>query len=234
MPSTDKRSKSPVLAQRTGPNATRNGHATSPSPVLRPNRALSPTALPNKHDVPSTTESDEILEAEEVDDTVDDQVQFSSNARPPSPTFTGTSTNSGRTVTGFPRTVPLSPSKTGQNTPSVEMDDISLSPPKFNATLGRSYSAASARSFEKANTPVKQTSTGTRYGAAFGGASPSPVRQWGGGTPLCPRCGKSVYFAEQVREVEIRHSVIPTLPSYLAGQSCWQDMAQRLSKMHRM
>ncbi|KAI6013209.1 hypothetical protein BKA83DRAFT_4364021 [Pisolithus microcarpus] len=37
-------------------------------------------------------------------------------------------------------------------------------------------------------TPLKQTSTGTR-----------PVKSWGlgGTTPVCPRCGKNVYFAEQ-------------------------------------
>lgn len=55
-------------------------------------------------------------------------------------------------------------------------------------------------------TPLKQTSTGTRYGIALtggvgvhmtGSASPSP-RKWGTGTPVCPRCMKNVYFAEQV------------------------------------
>ena len=49
-------------------------------------------------------------------------------------------------------------------------------------------------------TPLRQTSTGTRYGVALGGGgTPSPGRQWGSGTPPCGRCGKSVYFAEQVR-----------------------------------
>jgi len=58
-------------------------------------------------------------------------------------------------------------------------------------------------------TPVKQTSTGTRYGVALtggvdvhitGSANPSP-RKWGTGTPVCPRCMKNVYFAEQVKAV---------------------------------
>jgi len=58
-------------------------------------------------------------------------------------------------------------------------------------------------------TPLKQTSTGTRYGIALtggvgvhmtGSASPSP-RKWGTGTPVCPRCMKNVYFAEQVKAV---------------------------------
>ena len=53
--------------------------------------------------------------------------------------------------------------------------------------------------------PIAQTATGTRYGAALGGqvglqltgGAPSP-RKWGAANPSCPRCGKSVYFAEQV------------------------------------
>ena len=54
--------------------------------------------------------------------------------------------------------------------------------------------------------PLRETSTGTRYGVALkggvgvnmtGSASPSP-RKYGVGTPVCPRCLKNVYFAEQV------------------------------------
>ncbi|THU97875.1 hypothetical protein K435DRAFT_662060 [Dendrothele bispora CBS 962.96] len=55
--------------------------------------------------------------------------------------------------------------------------------------------------------PLTQSATGTRYGAALGEARPvvshstgSP-RKWGGNTPSCPKCGKSVYFAEQVKAV---------------------------------
>jgi hypothetical protein len=64
-------------------------------------------------------------------------------------------------------------------------------------------------------TPLKQTSTGTRYGVALSGgvgahmtgsASPSP-RKWGVGTPVCPRCMKNVYFAEQVYFVFISKQV---------------------------
>ncbi|KAL4063956.1 hypothetical protein V8B97DRAFT_1904451 [Scleroderma yunnanense] len=51
--------------------------------------------------------------------------------------------------------------------------------------------------------PLKQTSTGTRYGLTLGGVSTSPVKSWGlgGATPACPRCGKNVYFAEQIKAV---------------------------------
>jgi len=202
--STDQRPKSPAPTQWAGPSTTRTARTISPSPVLRPNRALSPNraASPNKFETTSMLEPGEFLEAEEQNDAVDDQVHAFKPARPTSPIFTGTSTNSGRTVTGFPRTVPLSPSKTSQNKPSIHLDDAPLTPPKFSPmTQGRSSSVASTRSFEKANVPVQQTSTGTKYGASLGGATQSPVRQWGGVTPQCPRCGKSVYFAEQVKAI---------------------------------
>ncbi|KAF8200350.1 cysteine and glycine-rich protein [Pholiota molesta] len=59
---------------------------------------------------------------------------------------------------------------------------------------------------------LRPMATGTRYGAALGGGgaaaggqvkaqSTGSPRKWGGETPLCERCGKSVYFAEQVKAV---------------------------------
>lgn len=84
---------------------------------------------------------------------------------------------------------------------------------KGGTPLGRSnstngvFSSPGARSFGNI-APLTQTSTGTRYGVALGGGN-TPIagvgvqmtgspRKWGGGTPTCPRCMKSVYFAEQV------------------------------------
>ncbi|KAF9561597.1 hypothetical protein CPC08DRAFT_761978 [Agrocybe pediades] len=56
--------------------------------------------------------------------------------------------------------------------------------------------------------PLGPMMTGSRYGVALGGnvgggvaVNMTGTRKWGAGTPSCPRCGKSVYFAEQVKAV---------------------------------
>lgn len=49
--------------------------------------------------------------------------------------------------------------------------------------------------------PLVPTSTGTRYGRGLTGVSGGTNRRWGGGTPICPKCGKSVYFAEQTKAI---------------------------------
>ncbi|PPR02835.1 hypothetical protein CVT24_002232 [Panaeolus cyanescens] len=66
--------------------------------------------------------------------------------------------------------------------------------------------------------PLVPTATGTRYGSFLSGGQRNvgsggvsvnmtgtpggtPRRQWGAGTPSCGRCGKSVYFAEQIKAV---------------------------------
>jgi hypothetical protein len=55
--------------------------------------------------------------------------------------------------------------------------------------------------------PLKPTSTGTalggaRYGTALTGQSTGgSSRNWAAGTPSCAKCGKAVYFAEQVKSV---------------------------------
>ncbi|KAI0277870.1 hypothetical protein BGY98DRAFT_1089761 [Russula aff. rugulosa BPL654] len=88
----------------------------------------------------------------------------------------------GRSENGLPRTVPLS-------------------------ALGRANSLSGNGAIgARRVAPLAASTTGTRYGAALMGelrSTPtgSPVRQWGGGTPQCPRCNKNVYFAEQVKAV---------------------------------
>ena len=72
--------------------------------------------------------------------------------------------------------------------------------------LGRNHSTGpSSFGTFSGITPLKQTATGTRYGIALSGGvgvhmtgTETSPRKWGGGTPICPRCTKSVFFAEQV------------------------------------
>lgn len=67
---------------------------------------------------------------------------------------------------------------------------------------------------QQSGSPLVTTPTGTRYGTALsngayvssltGNGTLTPTvtgspRKWGAGTPVCPRCSKNVYFAEQVR-----------------------------------
>lgn len=113
-----------------------------------------------------------------------------------------TPSHAGRSENGLPRTVPLAgtpdlvPSPTKRLAPT-----LSGSP----ATLGRAHSISGNGAIgTRRIAPLAASTTGTRYGAALMGelrSTPtgSPVRQWGGGTPQCPRCDKNVYFAEQVR-----------------------------------
>lgn len=97
----------------------------------------------------------------------------------------------------LPRTVSLSPSKSIVPRATEHAASISTDRPvsslKPNSTGSVSSGAISS---------LKQTATGTRYGAALSGSTASPARAWGlgGTTPVCPRCGKNVYFAEQASE----------------------------------
>lgn len=100
---------------------------------------------------------------------------------------------------------------------------------KYNgsATLGRGTTS-----------PLTTSPTGTRYGVALTGEL-KPMQtggRWGAETPKCPKCGKSVYFAEQVRVYpcirllpEADHPYTATL-----GQGCRKDMAQGLPAMRRV
>ena len=90
--------------------------------------------------------------------------------------------------------LPLSPMKHGGDDRVGEEDEstggIDAPPQTDGGALGRKNMAV----------PLVQTSTGTRYGRGLTGVGGGTNRQWGGGTPVCPKCGKLVYFAEQVSE----------------------------------
>jgi len=117
-------------------------------------------------------------------------------------------TNTGRGTNGLPRTVPLnSPSPlrtlshaTGGRSGAKSVDWSAGN--RYPATVGRSNSHVTASGQNLP--PLMSTATGTRYGVALtgGGPSGSPAgKRWGGVTPSCARCGKSVYLAEQVKAI---------------------------------
>ena len=176
---------------------------SSPGPLLRPTRVLSPTRAAFNTDL------------DQIDDTdsTADQGTDDSNFTP---------SHVGRSENGLPRTVPLigagTPDRVASPTKCTVPAPASTGSP---AILGRALSlndngAIGARRIA----PLAASTTGTRYGAALMGelrSTPtgSPVRQWGSGTPQCPRCNKSVYFAEQVRT--IRRSLTPHSSSQLVG-----------------
>jgi hypothetical protein len=133
--------------------------------------------------------------------------------------------NTGRPGIGtIPRTIPLylsSPngSRTGYN--HYTSHSVGSVPSNYSPTKGEGEEVGADLASKSYNndpgpgialdrnlgmTPLRETSTGTRYGVALkggvgvnmtGSASPSP-RKFGVGTPVCPRCLKNVYFAEQV------------------------------------
>ncbi|KIK90580.1 hypothetical protein PAXRUDRAFT_831578 [Paxillus rubicundulus Ve08.2h10] len=185
-------SRSPVRTQFTGTG-----------PILRANSALPARYTRSPLNPPTDlSTTDALQDAEENDTAEEDEVEGLVEGRI---SFEGNITNTERVgEIRLPRTVPLSPSKSASGTPKTSGREVSVpigrpaSPLKPNSTgLGPSLSGARV-----GITSLKQTATGTRYGAALGGGA-SPGKTWGlgGATPVCPRCGKNVYFAEQMKAV---------------------------------
>ncbi|KAJ6596769.1 hypothetical protein B0H10DRAFT_2087997 [Mycena sp. CBHHK59/15] len=113
----------------------------------------------------------------------------------------GTLSNTGRYgIAGMPRTVPLSPTRTleGDSDADVEPDDPHTTTSPMAPVAERYASAAAVQrrhmtgEGEASPRPIARTLTG--------GGSPSP-RKYGGDNPICARCGKSVFFAEQMKAV---------------------------------
>ncbi|KAG0707196.1 hypothetical protein DFH29DRAFT_897457 [Suillus ampliporus] len=176
---------SPVRAHNTGTGRYTNG-VRSPPPILKANSVL--PARYNRSPINPIAELSFENTNEPVNTNAHREEEMLAESTPPSAiTFAGTATSTIR-VGDMPRTVPLSPTKSASNGTSA------TSTPKFSsATLGRSDSPAIA--------PLQPTGTGTRYGAALGGGG-TPVKVFSAGTtPACPRCGKSVYFAEQMKAI---------------------------------
>lgn len=187
----------PPRRHATGGGSVGDRSAFPPSPgppMLRPTRALSPvrnaaSRSPALEDVPDETalESEPAESQEEV---------------VPEPTTPAAPTaHTGRGQGGLPRTVPLSPLKSrfGEDTPDTPDATITPPPPLANGRT-RSLDATPHMTGTVRLTP---SATGTRYGRALAPTPTGTPRQWGlGGTnPACGRCGKTVYFAEQVKAI---------------------------------
>jgi hypothetical protein len=161
-------------------------YTSSPGPLLRPTRVLSPTRPVFSAD------SEQLDGTDSTTDQGSDDSQF-------------TPSHVGRAENGLPRTVPLA------GTPDRAPSPTKYTPPISSSSSPATFSRAHSISVNGANgarriVPLAANTTGTRYGAALMGelrSTPtgSPVRQWGSGTPQCPRCEKNVYFAEQVKAV---------------------------------
>ncbi|KAI0830198.1 hypothetical protein BC628DRAFT_1356868 [Trametes gibbosa] len=171
----------PVRRNVTGGAALDRG-ASPPPMLLKPTRTLSPGREREQRSRPAS-----LLQATEQMQSVAEDAQ-EKTAPAPEDWAAVTPTHVGRGVGGLPRTIPLS-----QTAPAVENDE------------------SSDRGRRTMPLPLAPSMTGTRYGAALGGSVPlsstgtgmgaGAARQWGGGTPRCGRCGKAVYFAEQVKAV---------------------------------
>ncbi|KAI0255490.1 hypothetical protein BJV78DRAFT_1119279 [Lactifluus subvellereus] len=157
---------------------------STPGPLLRPTRVLSPTRVAFSPDLEQTDGTDNST------DQGSDDSQF-------------TPSHAGRSEGGLPRTVPLTGTPERVASPTKRPAPTSSNP----ATLGRTLSLGlNGTTGTPKIAPLASSTTGTRYGAGLMGelrSTPtgSPARQWGSGTPQCPRCSKSVYFAEQVKAI---------------------------------
>ncbi|KAH9996139.1 hypothetical protein BJV74DRAFT_769233 [Russula compacta] len=199
----------PHAAQDMSLTPSRTG-ATSPSSALR--RVASPPLSPSKHSPPSSSARSgpffssttvgrkdtgvPIRGAFSVDSEQTDGTDNSTDQGSDDSQFTPS--HAGRSEGGLPRTMPLA------GTPDRAPSPIKRPGP---ATLGRAHSINGNGATGTYRTPsLIPSTTGTRYGAGLMGelrSTPtgSPVRQWGSGTPQCPRCNKNVYFAEQVKAI---------------------------------
>lgn len=238
-----------LTAPRLRPNRSL---AASPISSSFPRAEIDTTSADNLSS--EAVEGDVDIDAEEARDTIDWTSSRASpfpKSRPPAldAAYTGPPTNTGRPGHGgIPRTVPLSPTRSSsygtraRHLPSTSVGSISntqtLASNNGMMSAGGSESDVSEHAVDSDFIrPLVQTATGTRYGAALGGGVSAHMtgngspRKWGAGTPNCPRCGKSVYFAEQVC---LYIAIIP-IDAYLrTGESGGKDVSQELLAMYRV
>lgn len=171
-------SKSPISPTSTGygyRNAGNNAFSTTQN------------AIPEDEDPDTTSQSDS------------DQDQIVSNTGRPG-------------IGTIPRTIPLR----HYNSRSVGSVPSSVSTPTTTGSSNTDEADVfTTPPIPHTISPLMSTPTGTRYGIALtggitshstggigtqstGSSNGGSPRKWGASVPSCPRCGKSVYFAEQV------------------------------------
>ncbi|KAG6908473.1 hypothetical protein DXG01_004476 [Tephrocybe rancida] len=178
-----------------------NGNSFDPPSIAPRRTALSTSPIASSFP-PDTSESEDTPEPTEPQDSETNDDVLNTPPRHSTPALVSTPSNTGRPgLGGIPRTVPLTPTRSGTY---GAYSSSARARPFVSNSVGGTPSQASTDDIFNA-TPILQTTTGTRYGAALTsnltGVAGSPKR-WGASTnPTCPRCGKSVYFAEQVKAV---------------------------------
>ncbi|KAF9649680.1 LIM-domain-containing protein [Thelephora ganbajun] len=112
-------------------------------------------------------------------------------------------TSGGRIGTNnLPGRLPLSPTKRGEDGETAHKEDEGsgdVDTPQRPQVGGTTDAVTLGR--KNVVAPLVHTSTGTRYGRGLTGVGGGTNRQWGGGTPVCPKCGELVYFAEQTKAI---------------------------------
>lgn len=184
--------------------------------LLRPTRTLSPNRATFGATSPIYGSFDAVKESEEdalgdtkgvnVDDSVGEEYipdarNLGLGATPNRPRAESIPTHVGRSQGGLPRTVPLTPDRVGS--PTKPESTRSVPPLSYHPVTEPSSSTGGANIMTLGRAAMVPLATGTRYGAGLmgsvrGNPTGNSPRQWGSGTPQCPKCGKSVYFAEQV------------------------------------
>ena len=202
---------SPIKASQSPlplpPRVTSPTHADPPAPLLKPTRSLaSPTSIRSPTFPRNSNDSERTSDKEHESDSGASSARGHTSPlvppRAPSPTGKfGAPSNSGLHSQGsFSQTVPLNPTTSAQP----------LRTPESPASRPVHHYSRSVESIIPIAGLVP-SATGTRYGALLNRPAAGPLagvnltgnttgspRRWGGDTPTCPRCGKNVYFAEQV------------------------------------
>ncbi|KAF8990251.1 hypothetical protein BDQ17DRAFT_1372140 [Cyathus striatus] len=211
---------SPVRPLSTGNGATTflrpTRTLTSPTMPSFPRRTPTPPeAVTNSHSIPEEEEMDSTdpvkpsSSAEQSQDEQPSQDTADKDSGPPTPVRSFSPVNRHRTSSSLGTiSSPLTRSNSAAAVAARLLEEEGIAPPILPNGTGASTSVGTGT-----RPIIIPAATGSRYGAALGGTVPvnltgmstgitsSARKQWGGTTPVCPKCAKNVYFAEQVKAV---------------------------------